>query len=232
MKLVKKITLSLATVATMATQSHAIFGVGDIVYDPAAVAQAIKQVTLMKKQYDEAKKTALAACGARDAVKMYNDVKELTKVMEEFKVEMSDLNIDNPKSKIGAMAKQIFEENQIFDNCNSEFQSPLQQQVCKDSQVRNVSEIATAMVYSDELGKAANRLKELSKKLANSKDLKASQDIGNAISLELAQLEISRSRVDMMEKSNAAKCKADQERLAQEKCKAIGKLQDKSSLFK
>ena len=222
-QLFKKTILTIATVSTMTTSSQALLGVGDVVYDPAAVFQAIKQVTLMKKQIEQAKKTALAACGARDAVKMYKDVKELTKVMEEFKVEMSDLNFDNPKSQIGAMAKKIFEENQIFDNCNIPSNSQLQAKICKDGQIRNITEVATAMVYGDELGKVSERLQDLSKKLASSKDVKASQDIGNAISLELAQLQISKSRVDMMKKASDAKCKADQEKLKQEAAKDCAK---------
>ena len=222
-KQLRKIILSIAAVSTMTTSSQALFGVGDVVYDPAAVYQAIEQVAQLKKQVELMKKTATASCGVKDAVKMYNDMKKLTSVMKEFKVEMSDLNIDNPKSKIGAMAKKIFEENQIFDNCNIASNSKLQAKVCKNAQIRNITEISTAMVYGDELGKVSQRLQTLSKKLASSKDIKTSQDIGNAISPELAQLEISRSRIDMMKKASDAKCKADQEKLKQETAKDCAK---------
>jgi type IV secretion system protein VirB5 len=200
----------------LSTNSNAIFGVGDVVYDPAAVYQAIEQVTQLKKQVTLMKKTAVATCGIKDAVKMYSDMKQLTETMKEFKVSLDDLDIDNPKSKIGQMAQKIFNDNQIFDNCNQPCNSELQKQVCKDSQIRNVGEIATAMVYGDELGEAAKRLEKLGKKLAKSKDIKTSQDIGNALSLELAQLQISKSRVDMMTKMNDSKCKADKDRLKQE----------------
>ena len=214
-RLLKQTILTITAIMTLSTQSNAIFGVGDVVYDPAAVAQAIEQVTLLKKQIEQAKKTACSACGVRDAVKMYKDMKQLTGVMKEFKVTLEDLDIDNPQSKIGQMAQKIFEDNQIFDNCNLPCNSELQKQVCKDGQVRNVGEIATAMVYGDELGKAAKRLENLGKKLATSKDIKTSQDIGNALTLELAQLQISKSRIDMMGKMNASKCKADADRLKQ-----------------
>ena len=222
-RLLKQTILTITAIMTLSTQSNAIFGVGDVVYDPAAVAQAIEQVTLLKKQIEQAKKTACSACGVRDAVKMYKDMKQLTGVMKEFKVTLEDLDIDNPKSKIGQMAQKIFKDNQIFDNCNEASNSDLQKKVCKNQQTRNVSEIATAMVYGDELTQAGKRLKTLGKKLAASKDIKTSQDIGNALTLELAQLEISRSRVDMMGKVNGAKCKADQDRLAQEKEKDCSK---------
>ena len=217
---------------TLSSNSHAIFGVGDVVYDPAAVYQAIEQVAQLKKQVELMKKTATATCGIKDAVKMYNDMKHLTSAMKKFKITMDDLDIDNPKSKIGAMAQKIFNENQVFDNCNIKCKSDLQTQVCKDKQIRNVGEIATAIIYGEELEESAERLKDLGKKLASSKDIKTSQDIGNAINLELAQLEISRSRVEMMAKANAAKCKADENRLEQERAKEGGKTPDFSNCFK
>ena len=222
-KTMKRMTLSIVTVATIATQSHAIFGVGDIVFDPAAVAKATSQILLLKKQLEQAKKTCVAACGVKDAVKMYNDVKALTGAMKKFKVSIDDLDIDNPKSKIGQMAQKIFEENKIFDICGVEGNSELKKQVCKNKQTRNVSEIATAIMYSDDLEETGKRLKDLSKKLANSKDSKTSQDIGNALQLELAQLELSRSRVDMMTKANAAKSKTDADKLKQENAKKCSK---------
>jgi len=226
MKLIKRITLSVVATMTIATQSNAIFGVGDVVYDPAAVYQAIEQVTQLKKQYDQMKKTTAAVMGVKDAVKMYKDIKTLTNVMQEYKITLDDLDIDNPKSKIGVMAKEIFEENQIFDNCDSDCSSDLQKKVCKNKQIANVTEIATAMVFSEELDKTAKRLQDLSKKLANSKTLKASQDIGNAISLELAQLELSKSKVEMSQKANAAKCKADDDKVKQERSKNYGTTSD------
>lgn len=204
--------LSILAITLMSTSTYA----WKIVYDPTAVSKAIKQITIMKDQLEKAKKTAMAMNGIKDAVKMYNDVKELTRVMNEYKVTLDDLDIDHPKSKIGLMAKRIFEENQVFDNCNVEYLSKLQQEVCKNNQIRNVNDIAASVVYSDELEKVQKRLQDLSKKLANSKDIKTSQDIGNAINLELAQLEMTKSRIEMMKAANEARRKADQDRLNQE----------------
>lgn len=229
---IKKITLSLAAVATMATQSHGFLGVGDVVFDPAALAKQITQIELMRKQLKQASQMATAAVGVKDSVKMYNDIKNLTVILEQYNVTMDDLDIESPKSQIGQMAQKIFQENQIFDNCKVNFKSILQQKICKNKQIRHVSSIATSIVYSDTLKKTSERIQELSKKLANSQDAKESSDIGNAISIELANLEISKSRVAMMEKANAAKSKMDQDRLAQEKSKTLGDLSDKSSWFK
>jgi hypothetical protein len=216
----------------LSTNSNAIFGVGDIVYDPTAVLQAIEQVKQLKDQVTLAQDTLVASTGIKDAVNLYEDLKQLTSIMDEYKVTLADLDIENPKSKIGQMAQQIFKRNQVFDNCNVDYLSPLQKETCKNKQVRNVSDIASSIIYSQELEKTSKRLQTLSTKLTNSADLKTSQDIGNAISLELAQLEMSKANVEMMEKANIAKYKADQDRLKQEKSKTLGALSDKSSWFK
>jgi len=221
--------LSVTAVMTLSTYSNALFGVGDVVYDPAAVYQAIEQVKQLEEQVTLAQDTLAATTGIKDAVNLYQDLKQLTSIMDEYEITLNDLDIENPKSKIGQMAQQIFKQNQIFDNCNVDYLSELQKETCKNKQVRNVSDIASSIIYSEELKKTSGRLQALSTKLTNSEDLKTSQDIGNAISLELAQLEMSKANVEMMEKANIAKYKADQDRLNQEKSKNIGKPVDTSN---
>jgi len=85
-KLIKNTLLTLGAVSAITTSSSAIFGVGDVVYDPAAVAKAVEQVVQLKKQVELMKKTACATCGVKNAVKLYGDMKQLTGVMKEFKV--------------------------------------------------------------------------------------------------------------------------------------------------
>jgi len=232
MKLFKQTILSITAVMTLSTNSNALFGVGDIVFDPTVAARAATQIRKMKEQITLATDTLIATTGIKDAVNFYEDIKELTEVMEQFKVQITDLNIEDPKSKIGKMAQEIFQRNQIFDNCNVTYRSVLQKETCKNKQIRNVSDIATTIIYSQELEKTGKRLQELSTKLSKAEDIKTSQDVGNAISLELAQLEISKQRVAMMEKSNIAKYKADQDRLNQEKSLKISKPVDTSNWLK
>jgi len=229
MKLLKQTILSITAVMALSTNSNALFGVGDIVYDPTAVLKAIEQIKQLKEQVTLAQDTLVATTGIKDAVNLYQDLKQLTNIMEEYKVTIADLDIENPKSKIGQMAQQIFNRNQVFDNCNVTYFSVLQKEICKKKQIRNVGDIAASIIYSDELEKTSTRLQALSKKLTNSEDLKTSQDIGNAISLELAQLQMSKTRVEMMEKANIAKQKADQDRLNQEKSLKISKPADTSN---
>lgn len=231
MKLLKQTILSITAVMALSSNSNALFGVGDIVYDPTAVLKAVEQIAQLKEQVTLAQDTLVATAGIKDAVNLYQDLTQLTSIMEEYKVTLNDLDIENPKSKIGQMAQQIFKRNQIFDNCSVTHLSALQKETCKNKQVRNVSDIASSIIYSQELEKTSKRLQTLSTKLTNSEDLKTSQDIGNAISLELAQLEMSKANVEMMEKANIAKYKADQDRLKQEKSKTIGVLSDTSSWF-
>jgi len=148
MKLFKKTLLSLTATMAIVTQSNALLGVGDVVFDPTAAFKAGVQIKKMKEQITLATDTLIATTGIKDAVNFYEDIKELTEVMEQFKVQITDLNIENPKSQIGLMAQQIFKRNQIFDNCSVDYLSTLQKETCKNKQIRNVSDIATTIIYS------------------------------------------------------------------------------------
>lgn len=225
----KKILLLLGAISAILTNSYGFLGVGDVVFDPAAVAKAVEQIKLMKQQIKASRETLVANTGVKDSVSLYNDLRQLTSIMNEYKLTLDNLDIENPKSQIGQMAQQIFIKNQIFDNCNVPYFSMTQKVVCKHKQIRNVGSIASSIVYGQDLEKTATRIQELGKKLANASDLKESQDIGNAINLELAQFQMSKAKVEMMEKMNIAKSKADQDRLNQEKAKNIGKAVDTSN---
>lgn len=47
-----------------AQSAHAIFGIGDIVFDPTNTAKAIEQIYRMKEQYEVLKKNLDAVSGA------------------------------------------------------------------------------------------------------------------------------------------------------------------------
>ena len=50
----------------------------------------------------------------------------------------------------------------------------------------------------------SNNIDGLTKKLATSKDIKESQDINNAIQLQVAQLEITKTQVELMNEQSRA----------------------------
>jgi len=214
--IMKKIALSIATASIMATSSFGIFGVGDIVFDPVQTTKAvaeyaeqakrwIEEVNHYKSQIEAYEKELLAATEIRDSVQFMKDIKEFNNFTKNYSLDFLDLKDDilgNPKSQVGQYAKQLFDKYQVFDDCNEEYMNDNQKKICKNEMVRNVQEVATYQAYKDNLSSVSTKLGDLSQKLANSKDIKESQDIQNAIQMEIAQLEVAKAQVELMDTQN------------------------------
>ena len=76
---------------------------------------------------------------------------------------------------------------------------------------REVTQIATVQESNIMVAKTAENLEALTKKAANTQDIKDSQDIANAINIEMAQLQVVSMKMDMLEKQNIAQEKAEEE---------------------
>jgi type IV secretion system protein VirB5 len=185
-------------------------GSGIPVVDVAHIAQTVaiyaQKIMEWKQHLDEWKQLT----EVKDSVQFIKDVEQLQKVMKEWKVDLFDLDLNNPKSQIGVLAKQLFDKYNLFDDCSYSYFSQKQKDICKRKMVRKVQEIATYQMFSEELTQRANKLETLSLSLARSKDEKESQDIGNAIQMELAQLQITKTQIDLMKANNEAKERVEQ----------------------
>ncbi|HIP29882.1 MAG TPA: type IV secretion system protein, partial [Sulfurospirillum arcachonense] len=80
----KKFGLSIAAVSVLATSSHALFGVGDIVFDPVQTGKAVAEyaeqakrwsdeILHYKAQIEAYEKELLAATEIRDSVQFMKD---------------------------------------------------------------------------------------------------------------------------------------------------------------
>ncbi len=216
MKTFKKIGSSIAAISILTTSSHALFGVGDIVFDPVQTGKAVveyaeqakrwsDEILHYKSQIEAYEKELLAATEIRDSVQFMKDIKEFNDFTKNYSLDFLDLKDDilgNPKSKVGQHAKQLFEKYEIFDDCNEEYMNDNQKRICKNEMVRSVQEVATYQAYKDNLSSVSTKLGDLSQKLANSVDIKESQDIQNAINMEIAQLEVVKAQVELMDRQN------------------------------
>lgn len=212
----KKIGLSIATVSILATSSHALFGVGDVVFDPVQTGKAVieyaeqakrwsEEIIHYKDQIEAYEKELLAATEIRDSVQFMKDIQEFNNFTQNYSLDFLDLKDDilgNPSSQVGEYAKELFDKYEIFDDCNYEYMNDKQKEICKNDMVRSVQEVATYQAYKDKLSSSSTKLGDLSQKLANSKDIKESQDIQNAIQMELAQLEVAKAQVELMDTQN------------------------------
>ncbi len=220
-KHIKNLTLSLITTSLICTQSSAIFGVGDVVIDPTHIAETAAGWVAEAKRWET---DIINTTGIRDVVQFTKDIQQLQQVMDEWKIDLMDLNIDNPQSQIGVMAKQLFDKYTLFDDCTPTYYNEDQRRICKNTMVRSVQEIATYQNYSTQLQTFSNKLKDLSTKLANSKDPKESQDISNAISMQLAQIQVSKTQIMLMQAKNRSVERAEKRQKEQLEKKSSNKI--------
>jgi len=203
----KKITISIAAVSVMSTQSFgfSLFGTS---IDAATLPAQMEQLREMIKQVESLEKQLKAQTGIRDVLAFREEMINLHKILKEYSLDFMDLTndiVDNPRSQLGLYAKRLFEQYNLFDDCNYDYMSEDQKRICKSEMVRNVQEIATYQYTTQQIKDIAANIKKLVQKRNASKDIKASQDISNALQGQLAQLEIIKIQIDMMEAQNRSK---------------------------
>lgn len=215
----KRIKLAVLASVVISTQSYAIFGLGDIVFDPAqtakAVAQYEKQATAWEREVTQWKEKMSALKDFRLDSDILNKFTELNTLLDQYGLDMNDLDLDNPKSQIGVYAKQLFESNTIFDNCNYDYMTYDQRRICKNKMLRNSKQMATVSKLSESMGGYVQKLNTLNSRLANSADIKSSQDITAGIQSTLASMNALKIQYEMMEIRDSAEAKMEEEQTEQ-----------------
>ncbi|RBQ27653.1 type IV secretion system protein [Arcobacter sp. CECT 9188] len=211
--------------------TNLIFGAGIPVIDAVGNAQALTQnIKEIAEWAEEAKRWAdtaihyksqltayenelLSKTGIRDAVSFVKDLDRLKKYAESYGDDYLDLAkaMANPNSRVGNQARNLFEKYNVFDRCENEIYKSWEKENCKMKLQREVTQIATVQESNKMVDMTSKNLEELSKKISNTQDIKESQDIANAINMELAQLQVVSMKMDMMEKQNQAEARAEDE---------------------
>jgi len=184
--------------------------------------EMLLKVHEIKTKWEQTVKEWMTLTEIKDSVQFIKDIQQLKQIMDEWKVDLMDLNIDDPKSQIGALAKVLFDKYTLFDDCQPSYYNDDQKRICKNKMIRSVQEISTFQHYSNQLQSFSNKLKHLSDKLANAADTKESQDITNAINMILAQMEVSKTQVMLMNLKNKSVEKAEARQLEQNRKKYRG----------
>jgi len=157
-----------------------------------------KEIKQWKQQYD-------AVTGFKLDGKILDKISQINNLLKGHGLDMGDLDLSNPKSQIGVLAKQLFDSYTLFKDCEFDFMTADQQRICKDTTVRRVQEMATAKEFQDQVGQMLEKLNDLNTQLANAKDIKTSQDTTAAIESTVSSLEIMNARFEMMMMRNKAK---------------------------
>lgn len=158
-------------------------------------------------------KELVSKTGIRDSIQFMKDLERLKKYSESYGDDYLDLAkaMANPKSRVGNQARNLFEKYNVFDRCENQIYKDWEKENCKMKLQREVTQIATVQESNIMVAKTAENLEALTKKAANTQDIKDSQDIANAINIEMAQLQVVSMKMDMLEKQNVAQEKAEEE---------------------
>lgn len=223
--MIKKTLLSITLSSTLLFSSG--IPVVDVVSNVQALTQNIKEIaewaTVAERWVDTTKHYSsqltayenelLSKTGIRDSVSF---VKDLNKLQEYSKVYGDDylelgVALTNKNSVIGRKANQLFDKYNIFDECKNEIYKDWEKEACQNKLTREVETIATVQETKKIVDKSSQNLEDLSKKISNTRDIKESSDVANAINMELAQLQVVNMRMEMLAKQNQAQEKAEEE---------------------
>ena len=207
----KKIVLS--AFITMSLLNASGIPVVDAVANAQAMAQNVKTVAEYAEQAKRWVDTAnhyqsqlkayndqlVSQTGVRNSVLFIQDINDFNKFSKSYSKDFLSLdNSMNSNSPIGTKAKELFAKYNLYNDCEVNHLTSKEQEICKGKMERKVRDIAAYQEYSNNLDGISNNIDGLTKKLATSKDIKESQDINNAIQLQIAQLEITKTQVELM----------------------------------
>ena len=233
--------------AVLSTQF--LFGSGiptvDVVAIAQSLAQNIKEIAEWKETAERWSDTAshyssqltayenelMSKTGIRDSVGFVKDLNRLQQYAKVYGDDYLDLAkaMANPSSNIGNLSRSLFQKYNVFDRCENQIYKDWEKENCKMKLQREVTQIATVQESNMMVAKTAENLEALTKKAANTQDIKDSQDIANAINIEMAQLQVVSMKMDMLEKQNVAQEKAEEEQKLRQYKSTLNKHPDWSS---
>ncbi|MBN6059387.1 type IV secretion system protein [Aggregatibacter actinomycetemcomitans] len=216
--LLKQSVLILTLAGTMPAMVHA---TGIPTVDGAAVGQRQLAITQTMQQWakegkqwmDTVKhyKTEVQAyadqlasqTGVRDVKAFIGDAQSLYQDVNDLKSEFSpvlDL-VNGGKDALNGKAKALFEKYNLFDRCQN-----LRAAEIKSCEANIVSTVES-MTFLDSVEKGVNNklktIDKLAKRMANSKDVKESQDLKNAMDIQLASLQTTQVQIELFNKRQA-----------------------------
>jgi type IV secretion system protein VirB5 len=214
----KKVITTIVIMAVLSTQVNA-FSLFGVSVDEATVemqivqnAEQLLQTAEQIKHTEQLIKQTIAQTGIKDIIGFAQEMKKFHNFLKNYSLDLMDLTddiINNPKSQIGKYAKELFEKYEIFDDCNYDYMSTDMKRICKNRMIREVQEIATYQEISKTLKQFGENIKKLAQKRASSKNVKESADVANAIQIEIAQMQVLKTQIDMMESQNKSRERVD-----------------------
>ncbi|MDY0196007.1 MAG: type IV secretion system protein [Sulfurovaceae bacterium] len=194
-----KIGISLAVVSVISTSLFAF----DIVYDPVQTSKSIaeyakqaerwtQQAAHYKSQLEAYKNQLLSQTGVRDSVQFAKDIESF------YNFSKSSKEFLSLSGNTSSAAQALYNKYNLFEDCKVDYFNSDEKRICENKIKRKVQEIAVYQEYSKTLDTIGTNIKNLGNKLVMSQDIKESQDIQNAIQLQVAQLDLTKTQVELM----------------------------------
>ncbi|EAI8090595.1 type IV secretion system protein, partial [Campylobacter coli] len=183
-------------------------------------------VSHYQKQIQAYKDELLSKTGIRDSVSFVKDIKQIYSDFAESGQNIQSFYNDvlrDPQDFLSDKGSEIFGKYTSFDRCNFDFLSQSEKNICKMNLITYAAQVETYNQASKQMDTISQTLQKLQDKLVNSKDIKESTDVGNAIQLEVAKIQMVKNQVDLANSSYENQRRIQKDMAIQEYSKSFKK---------
>ncbi|EOH2733797.1 type IV secretion system protein [Campylobacter jejuni] len=168
-----------------------------------------------QKQIQAYKDELLSKTGIRDSVTFLKDIKQIYSDFAEAGQNIQSFYNDvlrDPQKFLSNKGNEIFGKYTSFDRCNFDFLSQSEKNICKMNLITYAAQVETYNQASIQVNIVAKSLEKLHQKLIESKDIKETNGINNAINVEKTKLEIIKTNLEIsnMHYENQRRIRQDQ----------------------
>ncbi|MDE5603167.1 MAG: type IV secretion system protein, partial [Helicobacter sp.] len=191
-------------------------------------------VSHYQQQIQAYKNELLSKTGMRDSVSFLRDIKQIysdfSKAGENIQSFYNNV-LRDPQEFLSQKGNEIFGKYTSFDRCNFDFMSQSEKNICKMNLITYAAQVETYDQASKQMDTISATLKKLQDRLVNAKDIKESTDIGNAIQLEAAKIQIVKNQIDLANASYENQRKIQEDIAMQEYSKSFKKERGSAAEF-
>lgn len=165
-------------------------------------------------QLDAYSKQLASQSGVRDVSSFLKDIKSVYDEAQKLGVNLQDLQDmtkDIDKNKLSSKLKNLMAKFFEYNYCDN-FVEPTNKRICENNRIGQVQDIAYYQSEQEAMSEYAKNISNLAKKLKNSKDIKESADLNNAIQTQVALMQAEKIKIDLYTKQREANKKMMQER--------------------
>ncbi|EAK0980344.1 type IV secretion system protein [Campylobacter lari] len=157
----------------------------------------------------------MSKTGARDSVSFMRDTKQIyldfAQAGQNIQSFYDDV-LQDPQGFLSDKSKETFRKFTLFDRCNASYLSEERKRICRMDMITYAAQVEHYNQASIQVNTVAKSLEKLHQRLIESKDIKETNDINNAINVEKTKLEIIKTNLEIsnMHYENQRRIRQDQ----------------------